>query len=210
MFSFSASEKSQTPVCKSSGLSAIKLTAQTIKIISQTNAKAENTNPKTPQTLTGLTDCITAQNKISPLTKTRPIYLCIGRVFDRKFHEESGADHRRGASAHHQPGGTDRSQKPAGSSDHTALYRKYHSEAGKWDHGYPCLNGCESASAQREAPPDLYIYQRCAGNEHEKYRAFAQCEKYLFCSKRAKKRERGTSVGQNKLCCTSRPKKFTN
>ena len=38
--------------------------------------------------------------------------------------------------------------EPIGSADFNAVYGKQHCEAGQWDYGHSCTDGCKSASAQ--------------------------------------------------------------
>lgn len=46
------------------------------------------------------------------------------------------------------PGGAYRTERPFGSADFNAVYGKQHCEAGQWDYGHSCADGCKSASAQ--------------------------------------------------------------
>ena len=41
-----------------------------------------------------------------------------------------------------------RTERPFGSADFNAVYGKQHCEAGQWDYGHSCADGCKSASAQ--------------------------------------------------------------
>lgn len=66
----------------------------------------------------------------------------------RGFCDKGKGNHRGRADADNPPGGAYRTERPFGSADFNAVYGKQHCEAGQWDYGHSCADGCKSASAQ--------------------------------------------------------------
>ena len=65
-----------------------------------------------------------------------------------EYCDKGKGNHRGRAAADNPPGGADRTERPFGSADFNAVYGKQHCEAGQWNYGHSCADGCKSASAQ--------------------------------------------------------------